>query len=78
MNENTDYETNHKLLDELGVWEPFSRNFRADPLNKGLSVETYLQQTPTPVLIDQAFTWAKTPEGYDFWERESVRLQRYI
>lgn len=72
------YDKNRDLLNTLGVIEPFYRNFHAERLNKGLDIETYLAQTNSPDLIGSAFDRADTPEGYDFWERENLRLQRYI
>lgn len=72
------YDKNRDLLNTLGVTEPFYRNFHADPLNEGSSIEEYLAEINSPALIRAAFGWSNTPEGYDFWERESVRLQRYL
>jgi hypothetical protein len=46
--------------------DAFERNFIAQKWPTALKTETYPN---VPLLLNNAFIWLNTPEGYDYWAR---------
>ena len=47
------------------AFKKFKRNY--EPC--GITISEYIEDTPAPFLIEEAFSWLSSPEGFEYWDK---------